>query len=504
MKKVFLALFLVAISITGFSGEKLIILHTNDTHSQIDPDYDGKGGILRRKALIDSVRSAEKNVLLVDAGDAVQGTPYFSLYGGAVDYPLMDSLGYDIQILGNHEFDNGIDSVAHFYKNLKAIKLSANYDFSNTPLKGLFQPYVIKEYSGKKIGFIGINLDPKGIISSQNYTGLVYKDAIQVADSIAEILKKDKGVDKVIVISHIGYGKDKDGLPDDTNLIKNSHYIDVVIGGHSHTLIDPYNPNSVSDEIENADGKEVLIAQSGKAGKYIGYIEIELDDEAMEADSKIMPITKQYDNRIDKNLETFIAPYKHKVDSLMNHTIAYSTVSMNEKNRNVGMNWVADAAMKIVPSFYNGKVDLAVMNKGGIRRNLEAGPVSEGLIAAMFPFDNRLVVMRIKGEELIKAFSVMAQRGGDAVSNGVKIKYTRDGVIKSATLNGKKINKNTYYTIVTLDYLASGNDYMKPFTTGQILATANKRFGLQMMDYVKDLGIKGINITSSGEARMYR
>ena len=174
MNRFIAALCLVAaIGIGSACAEDLVILTTNDTHSQIDPDFDGKGGILRRKALIDSVRSVEKNVLLVDAGDIVQGTLYFSLYGGAVEYPLLDSLGYDISVLGNHEFDNGIDSLAYRQNALKVTRLSANYGLTETKLNGHYLPYIIKEYGGKRFGIMGINLNPEGMIDMANCKGLV-------------------------------------------------------------------------------------------------------------------------------------------------------------------------------------------------------------------------------------------------------------------------------------------------------------------------------------------
>ena len=155
-------------------AEDLVILHTNDTHSNIDTGANGAGGILPRKAIIDSVRKAEKNVLLVDAGDMVQGTLYFKFFKGDVEYPIFNMMKYDIRILGNHEFDNGLDQMARYWKDVKADRLSANYDFTGTAAQGLFKPYTIKKIGGKKIGFLGINVDPESLISAENYRGMKY------------------------------------------------------------------------------------------------------------------------------------------------------------------------------------------------------------------------------------------------------------------------------------------------------------------------------------------
>ena len=172
MKKAFISLFLLTAGVFASSAENLVILTTNDTHSNIDFDNNGRGGILPRKTIIDSVRKAEKNVILVDAGDMVQGTLYFKYFKGDVEYPIFNMMDYDIRILGNHEFDNGLEELAKYWKDVKATRLSANYDFSMTPARGLFKPYVIKKVGKKKIGFFGINVDPESLISKENYEGM--------------------------------------------------------------------------------------------------------------------------------------------------------------------------------------------------------------------------------------------------------------------------------------------------------------------------------------------
>lgn len=278
LNKIFVVLGLVlSVCLGNLRAEDLVILTTNDTHSAIDPDFDGRGGVLRRKALIDSVRNAEKNVLLVDAGDIVQGTLYFSLNGGAVEYPLLDSLGYDIVIIGNHEFDNGLDSLAFRQKNMKAVRLSANYNFNNTKLEGQYKPYVIKEYAGKRFDIMGINIEPAGMIDLNNCKGLVYENTLQVANRTAKYLKEVEGVDFVIMVSHIGYDSPSATSPGDVQIVNSSKYIDLVIGGHSHTLIDPADPNSEPWLVKNSEGRNIPVTQTGSAGKNMGCITIDLD-----------------------------------------------------------------------------------------------------------------------------------------------------------------------------------------------------------------------------------
>ncbi len=489
------------ITITPISAEHLVILTTNDTHSRIDPDFDGKGGILRRKVVFDSIRAKEKNVMAIDAGDAVQGTLYFSLFKGAIEFPLLDSLKYDINILGNHEFDNGMEAIAPYYKNLKTIKLSSNYDFSATPLAGIFQPYVIKEYDGKKIGFMGINLNPSGMIADKNFKGLTYKDVIETANATAAHLKHDLGVDYVIMISHIGYDSDIKTTPGDVNVIEASKDIDLVIGGHSHTTVDPEKKKPLY-KIKNKDGKNVIVTQTGSAGKNVGVIDIDLND--LEANYHLLQIDKRYDSRINyPALQGFLKPYKHVVDSIMNHEVAISEEYMPNACLGALSNWVSDAARDITRNISGQKVDFSIMNRGGIRQPMPKGSISEGIIGSMFPFDNKLMIIELKGQQVLDAFVVMAKRQGDGVSSDLKVTYTEDGHIKKALYNGKKIKKNKIYRIATLDYLANGGDYMTPFKEGKQVFADDKKLSDRILEYVEGLSKAGKTIKSNDAERMY-
>jgi len=174
--------------------------------SQIDPNDKGLGGIQRRKALIDSIRGAEKNVLLVDAGDAVQGTLFFTLYKGEAEMKMMDALGYDLAILGNHDFDNGMDDLKRNVSSTPGIQwLSTNYEFDDPQLDSIFAPYKIYDIDGRRIAFIGINLDPKGMIADGNYDGVRYLDGIKAANATAWSLKHNEKADAVIAVTHVGY-----------------------------------------------------------------------------------------------------------------------------------------------------------------------------------------------------------------------------------------------------------------------------------------------------------
>lgn len=266
-------------------SERIVILHTNDTHSQIEPfapshkSYGGMGGVVRRMALIDSIRSAEPNVLLVDAGDAIQGTPYFNLFGGDAEFEAMNAMGYQVRTLGNHEFDAGMEKLAQLIKNSTADFISTNYDLSATPLDGLVKPWVIRKVGRYKVGFLALNVNPENLVPAESCQGVVFNDPIEAANRTARLLKK-KGADLVVVLSHLGYTKQEESDTTDPQLAAASSDIDIIIGGHSHTEINPEkiaaNPDSnIQYRVKNREGRDVVIAQTGMSGAYLGCITID-------------------------------------------------------------------------------------------------------------------------------------------------------------------------------------------------------------------------------------
>lgn len=253
---------------------KLVILHTNDTHSQIEAteksslNYADMGGYARRMGVIQKIRSEEKNVLLFDSGDFLQGTPFFNFYNGRIEIDAMNRMNYDTSTLGNHEFDNGIDTLAVILKKAKFPLISSNYDVEFTPIKNFVKPYLIFKKHGLKIGVMALNVDPKSLIIEINYRGMVYKDPIEKAKEISEFLKKTKHCDLIICLSHLGSDSTSVNINDFT-IAHQTKYIDVIIGGHSHSMLENAKTN-------NAAGKKVIIAQVGKSGLNLGRIDLEL------------------------------------------------------------------------------------------------------------------------------------------------------------------------------------------------------------------------------------
>lgn len=259
-------LFIMVSAMTSFAQE-LTILHFNDTHSHIDPqrsgEYAGRGGVIEQAVYIDSVRAAvgKRNVLLLHAGDFSQGTSYFSELKGDIEIDVINSHKYDVVSLGNHEFDNGAKELARRLKNLDPLVVCANYDFTGTPLEGLVQPYVIVRKSGKKIGVIGLLTDIKRAVEMSIAKDFTYLEPADIVNALAAELKQEKKCDLVICLSHLGYMEDKE-------LAASIRNVDLIVGGHSHTLL--HEKQSVKD----LDGRDVVIVQNWKWGLNVGEIKV--------------------------------------------------------------------------------------------------------------------------------------------------------------------------------------------------------------------------------------
>lgn len=479
--------------------DHLVILHTNDTHSAIEPDRHDMGGVARRKVLIDSVRGVHENIMLIDAGDAVQGSLYYTLFGGEVERKLMNALGYDIQILGNHEFDKGMEQLAKEWKQLNADRLSTNYDFTGSALEGLFVPAVVRKVGDRTIGFIGINLDPAGIVIEDNYAGVKYMDAIEAANAEAARLKAD-GADMVIAVSHIGY--DSEAGYNDLDIAQNSHDIDVIIGGHSHTIVDPADKRSGVPQwrVANADGDTIAVLQTGSSGINLGEIDIDLKTKEVKA--RLIPVDKRLDDRVSPSIEEIIAPYRRQVEEMRSKEIGNSPVEYERKSPEM-VNLLSDFVRTRGAELCGKPVDLSIMNKGGIRNSLAAGPITQGEIIDIAPFDNSIVVMDIKGSDLLDNIAVMAAQDGQGVSSNVEVLYDPSTKsVNSATIDGKPIDPAKTYRLATIDYLAAGNDYMEPLKRGTILASSPEVLYQILIDYVAAGKLDSLLANPDREKRM--
>ena len=265
-------------SCTTNGRKHITILHTNDTHSHIEPfesnhhRYANQGGVARRAVLVEQIRKENPNTLLLDAGDIFQGTPYFNYFGGELEFKLMSMLGYDAATLGNHDFDNAIEG---FHKQLPHASFEfvcANYDFKNTILDSLVKPYRVFNKDGIRIGVFGLGIALEGLVNPRLYKETTYLDPIEITQDITRKLKEDQHCDLIICLSHLGYEYRSDKISD-LKLAKATEHIDLIIGGHTHTFL----PEPTV--VKNKKGARVLVNQVGAYGVNLGRIDFFFDEQ---------------------------------------------------------------------------------------------------------------------------------------------------------------------------------------------------------------------------------
>lgn len=277
------ALLSLGLSMSSFKSnlKHITILHTNDVHSHIDPfpmdnpRNPNMGGVAGRASLIETIRQENPNVLLLDAGDIFQGTPYFNYYGGELEFKLMSMMKYDLSTIGNHDFDNGVDGLTAQMPHATFEFVSANYDFKNTSMDGFVKPFKIFNKNGIKIGVFGLGIELEGLVDKRMSKETVYNNPLEITQDMVRILKKENKCDLVICLSHLGYKYSKDDANkiSDLKLAEQTKDIDLIIGGHTHTFLDK--PTIV----KNLDGKEVLVNQVGCYGINLGRIDFYFDND---------------------------------------------------------------------------------------------------------------------------------------------------------------------------------------------------------------------------------
>ncbi|BBE16772.1 5'-nucleotidase [Aquipluma nitroreducens] len=260
------------------SGElvRLTVMHTNDMHCHLDPfpadhaEYPGKGGLVRIASMVNQCRKENPNLLLLDAGDMFQGTPYFNYFKGDLIVKVMSKMGYDAGTIGNHEFDNGMGDILSAINNANFPLISSNYDFSDTLLNGHVKTQLILEKGGVKVGIYGLGIELNGLVGTLNYGKTRYLDPLTTALKMESVLKNDHKCDLVICLSHLGLSYEHNKISDVT-LAPQTKYTDLIVGGHTHSFLEK------PLVLKNADGNPIVVNQAGWAALETGRIEFLFD-----------------------------------------------------------------------------------------------------------------------------------------------------------------------------------------------------------------------------------
>ena len=488
---------------TGSDAPVITILHTNDTHSQIDPaTRDGKtmGGVVERAAMLEYFRSQTPDLLYFDAGDMIQGSPYFNIFKGELEILCMNQQQLIATTFGNHEFDNGLDALDSLFTIASFPIISCNYHCENTVMAKHVKPHMILKRNGVKIGVTGATVDPDGLIFNRNWEGITYEDPVTAINREAALLRQE-GCDLVIVLSHVGYIVDDPGM--DVRIASESHDIDLIIGAHSHINIE----NGIS--FPNQEGEPVFITQTGGKANPIGFLEITMkrgsryDNCKYSVDSisccKLHP--EDYDlTGYGQAMADFIKPYAESLSDQMNEVLGYAPTLMDKgKPQSLLGNFTSDALRIMGEQAYGKPMDLGVMNNGGLRNTMQDGDVTLGTLYNIFPFENTLTILEMKGSDVLDLINSLAGKKLDALS-GINVTLDLDGdrtYASSIKVGGKPVDPERIYYVATIDYLAEGNSGMSAMTkavkttdTGILLRDA-------MIDYVKQLTAAGKEITSA-------
>ena len=277
MQRLIVTIALVVAHLTLCTAQKqLTILHTNDTHSCIlplnpnlaDTALAGRGGFLRRIAMLKEERRKDPGLLYFDSGDFSQGSSYYTMFEGDVEIGLMNRMGIDAATIGNHEFDFGLQNMARIFRMANFPIVCSNYDFADTELKDIVKPYVIIKRKGVKIGVFALCPQLEGLVLTKNYGPLRFLDPVETATRMVDLLKGKKKCDLVVCISHLGWQKTE--YPDE-RVIENTSGIDLVLGGHSHTYFEKL------EYVDNKEGRPVPVDQNGKHGAFVGKLLLTMD-----------------------------------------------------------------------------------------------------------------------------------------------------------------------------------------------------------------------------------
>lgn len=509
----FIAILLAACQ-SGPDAPVVTIIHTNDTHSQIDPDVrTERGGVVERAAMLEYFRSQTPDLMYLDAGDMVQGSPYFNIFKGELEFLCMDQQQLIATTFGNHEFDNGLTALDTLLSKSHFQLISSNYHCENTILANLVKPHLILNNNGVKVGITGVTTNPEGLIFSRYWEGITYENPVTAVNREAKILREE-GCDLVVVLSHVGYMPQDSAM--DVEIALKSQDIDIIIGAHSHVNIED------GLYVNNQNGQPVLITQTGGKANPMGYLAItmkrgsdyenckysvdsivckKLHPEEIFPDEKYEEVLKNY----GKDMAEFIKPYTDRVATAMNEVIGFAPRLM-EKGRPQGSlgNFAADALRIMGEKNYGHSMDLGLTNNGGLRNVLPDGDVTVGAIYSIFPFDNELTILEMKGSDVLDLINSLAGRKLEAMS-GMNVTLELDGnrtYASSIKIGGKPVDPNRIYYIATIDYLAEGNSGMGALTKAVKTTKTGIMLRDLMIDYVRQLTAEGKEIWTDIDDRV--
>ncbi|KAF2009593.1 5`-nucleotidase protein-like protein [Aaosphaeria arxii CBS 175.79] len=460
--------------------------HVNDVHSHLDefsssgtdctrPERGCYGGYARIKHVVESQRPQYNDSLWLNVGDEFQGTLFYSYYGGEKIAETLNQLNFDAMTLGNHEFDGGDEELGQFVANLTNLPIiSANVHSENEILNKSIKPYHIFEKQG--IAIIGVTTQDTASISNPDET-TTFGDPIEAVQNAIDEIKSKTNITRIAAITHIGYDKDQE-------LAKATTGLQLIMGGHSHTLLGDMEDaeGKYPTIVKNKDDEEVFIVTAYRWGEYVGYIDVTYDPEGKILAYHGAPIhitnTTEQDKELQAEIEEWRGPFEAFASEVLGTTENDLDQTTCQKKECTLGDFMADA-MYDYRKNSSANVSFAIINAGGIRATIEKGNITRGAVLTSFPFGNSIVELTLNGSALWNVLEgVMSKvnvlNGKEVtsfiqVSKGIEIEYNPSNAnltkLVSVKINDEDLNNSTEYQFVTLDFLAGGGDNIFTPTT---------------------------------------
>ncbi len=472
--------------------EYVTILHTNDIHGRLEPfqykdSNDLVGGLARRETLIEQIEGTNKCAFTVDAGDIAQGSLFFNLFKGVPDVKLMSEAGYDFAVLGNHEFDKGLDFLKNMVKNADFPFLSANIKFtSDTELQYLIKPYIIKDCHGLKIAFIGITTPELDKLT--NTKGVEIYDNI---DTAKELVKKlNSKADLLVVLSH-------SGITEDLELAEAVPEIDVIVGGHTHTLLK-------EPKVFNKNEDKTLVLQAGEYGAHLGRLDIKVKNKKIENYYyELIPVDEKIEP--DMAIKNKVAILSNQIQQLTGELIGRLADPIGLQGDKIRSELIPAGSLvteSIKHSF--PQVDIVLQNSGGIRpyKHLGPGAITLADIIRLFPFDNTIVTLELKGEHLKpvleRSSSLSPDDGGFLQSLGLEYTVNENDPpgsrVSNIKINGKPLDEDKFYKIAINNYIFNGGNGYTHFKEARNIKKTRVLVQKAIVKYIRQNSPVSINV----------
>jgi 5'-nucleotidase len=538
IRKALVSVSALALSAGAAQAFTLDILHINDLHSRIEPinafdstcsvddDAAGEcfGGVARVKTMIDERREALSadggNVLVLDAGDQFQGSLFYTTYKGEAAAEFMNMIGFDAMAIGNHEFDDGPENLAEFIEKVEVPLISGNtIAAEGSVLDGAYEPYVIEEFGEERVAILSVLATDTDETSSPG-DQISFTDEIEYLRGAVEEVTAE-GIDKIILLSHVG-------LPRDREIAAAVEGIDVIVGGHSHTLLSNEAEGAAGPYpvmVANPAGTDVPIVQAYAYSKYVGELRVEFDEEGNVISAAGEPHLLDASVEQDQEVAARVAELRAPIEELMSEYVADTTASIDGSRETCRAaecemgNLVTDAMLAHTA---DQGVELVITNGGGLRASIDEGEITMGEVIAVLPFQNTLATFEITGAGIIEALengvSQYEEQGG-RFAQVAGMRYTFDPTqpagsrivsVEVADGNGgfAPIDEAETYLVATNNYMRNGGDGYEIFATeGENAYDYGPGLEQVVADYLREntpyepyLEGRIVNAAASGEA----